>query len=226
MFLAIGSTAPASNDIAQPGHPTLAVRTDVARSRACFNAGKMGRTSTASCSLQISIGRIRSTSEQMSFVLPFRSRNRRAGEGKGRPTMATRSGPRHLLFHPHRPIALLICELATTLSLTEVADGTLSILQAASTLPSGFAGESLGGHIALNEEGVRVYVSNRGHDSISVFELDEARGPTLIQNVESGGTSPRYFLFLEAQRQADCRERGRKQLSGVRDRGGRFANTA
>lgn len=110
------------------------------------------------------------------------------------------SGPRQLLLHPRLPLALLLCELASTLTLFDVVDGTLAARQTLSTLPGGFAGESLGGHLALNAAGDRVYATNRGHDSIAVFTLDAAGTLVLLDHVPCGGASPRFFLLLEEQR--------------------------
>src|SRR5690606_22562252 len=70
-----------------------------------------------------------------------------------------------------------------------------------SSLPADFAGESLGGHLALNAAGDRVYVSNRGHDSIAVFALDASGGEVeLLQHIASGGANPRHFVLLEDER--------------------------
>lgn len=111
------------------------------------------------------------------------------------------SGPRHLLLHPAQPIALLVSELASTLSLLEITGDGLSLRAQCSTLPSGFDGESLGGHLAINAAGDRVYVSNRGHDSIAVFALDAAnRALELTQHIAVGSASPRFFLLLEELR--------------------------
>jgi 6-phosphogluconolactonase len=110
------------------------------------------------------------------------------------------AGPRHIVFHPHLPIALLVCELAATLTVLRVGDGTLAAQRTVSTAPADFAGDNLGGHLALNTAGDRVYVTNRGHDSIAVFALDDAGDLDLLQHVPSGGASPRFFLFLEAER--------------------------
>ena len=107
------------------------------------------------------------------------------------------SGPRHLLFVPGRPLAILLSELASTLTLLEVSrDGMLRPLQIVSTLPAGFKGDSLGGHLALNAAGTRVYVSNRGHDSLALFALEE-RARELLQHVTSTGAHPRNFVLLE-----------------------------
>ncbi|MBC7160317.1 MAG: lactonase family protein [Porphyrobacter sp.] len=111
------------------------------------------------------------------------------------------SGPRHLLFHPVLPLAVLVSELASTLTVLQVEDGRLIERQSISTLPPGFAGDSLGGHLAVDAAGERVYVTNRGHDSLAVFAWDATGRLELLQHVPSGGASPRCFVLLEAARQ-------------------------
>lgn len=111
------------------------------------------------------------------------------------------SGPRHLIFHPSLQIAFLISELASTLSVLEVGEGRLSLRETVSTLPDGFKGDSLGGHIAIDAAGERIFVTNRGHDSIAVFALDETGRPSLMHHTPSHGASPRFCLLLEDQRQ-------------------------
>jgi 6-phosphogluconolactonase len=108
------------------------------------------------------------------------------------------SGPRHLAFHLYRPRALLLSELASTLTIFDVSEDGLTPRETVSTLPSGFSGKSLGGHLALNAVGDRVYVTNRGHDSIAVFAWDAAGNLALLQHVPSGGASPRAFALMEA----------------------------
>jgi 6-phosphogluconolactonase (cycloisomerase 2 family) len=111
------------------------------------------------------------------------------------------SGPRHMLFHGrHRKVAYLACELDSTLVVLDVVDGTLCRRAALSTLPTGWQGANILAHIAANAAGDRLYVSNRGHDSIAVFALDDDGNPHLIQHVASGGASPRVVLLLEHMR--------------------------
>ena len=108
------------------------------------------------------------------------------------------SGPRHLLFHPDAPLLLLVSELASTLTLFGVATDGLTWRSTHSTLPGDFSGDSLGGDLAINAAGDRIYVTNRGHDSIAMFALDVARGTIeLRQYVPSGGASPRNLLLLD-----------------------------
>lgn len=81
------------------------------------------------------------------------------------------SGPRHLAFHPHRPIAYLVSELASTLTILRVEGRRLVAQRTVPTLPAG-AGESKGGAILLSRAADRLWISNRGHDSIATFALD------------------------------------------------------
>jgi 6-phosphogluconolactonase len=106
------------------------------------------------------------------------------------------SGPRHLLFHPDGRRALILSELAATLTILETGPLGLETRQTVPTAPEGFPGENLGGHLWLNSVGTRVYVSNRGHDSLAVFALDANR-LELLQHVPSGGAHPRHFALIE-----------------------------
>jgi 6-phosphogluconolactonase len=126
------------------------------------------------------------------------------GANMGDPVLAYRapagSGPRHLLLHPERPFALLLSELASTLTLLAVKDGILEPLATCSTLPKGWSGDNLGGHLEWPATG-RAYVSNRGHDSIALFEVDLDRTALeMRQHIPSGGQSPRHFIVLEEAR--------------------------
>lgn len=103
-------------------------------------------------------------------------------------------GPRHILVTPG--LTYLLTEMGSTLFvLRREADGRLSELQRLSTLPPGFTGPSDGGHLELH--GDRLYVTNRGHDSVSVFAIGGDGTLQMIQNIPSGGCSPRHLLLLD-----------------------------
>lgn len=111
------------------------------------------------------------------------------------------AGPRHMARHPRQPLAYVVCELSNALHTLDVrADGTFVGRHSISTLPAGHRGASQAAHIAIDRAGKRIYVSNRGHDSIAVFALDAAGVPTLVQHVASGGHWPRVFALLDAER--------------------------
>ncbi len=108
------------------------------------------------------------------------------------------SGPRHLARHPRLPVAYLLAELANTVTVLRAnRDGSFTGGETLSTLPAGFDGASYGAHIALNRAGTRLYLSNRGRDSIAVFAIGGDGGLTLMQHVGCGGHWPRLFLLRE-----------------------------
>jgi 6-phosphogluconolactonase len=109
------------------------------------------------------------------------------------------SGPRLLVCHPDGRRALVLCEMAATLTLLDEGPLGFETLHAVSTAPPGFAGDNLGGHLTLSPAGTRAYVSNRGHDSLAVFTLAEGQ-LELLQHVPSGGAHPRHFALLEVER--------------------------
>jgi 6-phosphogluconolactonase len=110
------------------------------------------------------------------------------------------TGPRHLARHPRLPICYLVAELANTVTVLHAQDdGSFRANSVISTLPAGVRDASYAAHIALNAAGSRLYVSNRGHDSIAVFAIEADGAPHLMQHIDCGGHWPRFFLLLEDQ---------------------------
>jgi 6-phosphogluconolactonase len=107
-------------------------------------------------------------------------------------------GPRHLALHSHLPLAFLVCELGNTLtSLRREPDGRLTRIARVSSLPAKFTGHNQAAHIVMNRKGDRVYVSNRGHNSIAVFKVDQHGRLAHLQTIATGGDWPRFFRLLE-----------------------------
>lgn len=106
------------------------------------------------------------------------------------------AGPRHFAFHPRLPFAYVINELDSTINAFryDADEGRLETIQTISTLPDDFQGESTCAHIQISADGAFVYGSNRGHDSIAVYRIDERRGTlALVQIIGTGGRMPRNF---------------------------------
>lgn len=111
------------------------------------------------------------------------------------------AGPRHLIFHKDGVHAYLVTELSNVVIVLKAAkDGRLEATQTISTLPDGFQGESYCAHIALNAAGNRLYVSNRGHNSIAVFSVATDGGLKLVQVSPTLGNWPRFFAMYEDQK--------------------------
>ncbi len=109
------------------------------------------------------------------------------------------SGPRHLVMHPWRPLAYLVSELASTLTVLGIGGDAWSAIATLSTLPADADGDSLVGEIALDASARRLFVTNRGHDSVATFALDHDGMPSLVGHIATGGASPRFVLPLATE---------------------------
>ncbi len=108
------------------------------------------------------------------------------------------SGPRHLAFHPRAPYLYVINELGLTVTAyrRDPATGGLTEVQTASTLPTGQAASPSfsTAEVVVHPSGRFLYGSNRGHDTIVVYAIDEATGRlTLVQHEPTQGSTPRGF---------------------------------
>lgn len=108
------------------------------------------------------------------------------------------SGPRHMIFHPNGKFAYLINELDATVIAYKYDknEGTLSEIQTLLSLPRNFKGENTSADIHITPDGRFLYVSNRGHDSLTAFSINEETGLlTVIGHTPSGGRTPRNFAI-------------------------------
>lgn len=108
------------------------------------------------------------------------------------------AGPRHLDFHPGGRLAYLINELDSTLTACsyDSRSGGLTEVQTVSTLPAGFQGNNTCADLHVHQSGKFVYGSNRGHDSIAAFRIDQSSGRLeLIAHEPTQGRNPRNFVI-------------------------------
>ncbi len=113
-------------------------------------------------------------------------------------TVAPGAGPRHLAFHPLRPLLYVITELGNTMITFEwnAAHGALRELQTISTLPPGYAGVNLAAELQPDATGRFLYGSNRGHDSITLFRIGDPAGTLApISHQPVMGKEPRHFAI-------------------------------
>ncbi len=67
-------------------------------------------------------------------------------------------------------------------------------LEHVSTLPKGFTGHNSCADIHVAPSGRFLYGSNRGHDSIAIFSIDQSNGHlTLVGHQSTQGKTPRNF---------------------------------
>jgi len=111
-------------------------------------------------------------------------------------TLKPGDGPRHLAFHPNEEWVYVINELASTITAFayDVEEGELEEFQTISTLPEDFEGRSTTAEVVVHPSGRFVYGSNRGHESIAVFAVDQETGRlTFVERESCGGSCPRCF---------------------------------
>jgi 6-phosphogluconolactonase len=101
-------------------------------------------------------------------------------------------------LHPNGRYAYVINELDSTMTTLRyhATAGTLATVDTVSTVPSGFAGVSYCADVHISSSGKFLYGSNRGHNSIVVFAIDERTGmPSLVEHVSTEGNWPRNFVI-------------------------------
>jgi 6-phosphogluconolactonase len=111
---------------------------------------------------------------------------------------AVGAGPRHADFNPKKPSQFaLINELNNTVSIYDFDDKTLKInaLDSILTLPSDFKGDNTTAEIFYHPTGKFVYGSNRGHNSIAIFKVDEKGKLTSLGYAPTQGSKPRSFMI-------------------------------
>jgi 6-phosphogluconolactonase len=126
--------------------------------------------------------------------------DRAAGTLTGGKTFPTAPGvaPRHSSFHPRLPYVFVVNERESSLSSYryDVNTGDVNLVQTVPTIPASYTQRSSPADVHVHPNGKFVYSSNRGHDSIAIFGIDEATGRmTLVDIVSTQGSTPRAFNF-------------------------------
>lgn len=106
------------------------------------------------------------------------------------------AGPRHFDFYPDGNFIFVISELNSTITTLKKVGENLEKYQVISTLPADFKGESYCADIHVSKDGKYLYGSNRGHNSIAVFEINgETKKLKSSRFVPVEGNWPRNFAF-------------------------------
>jgi 6-phosphogluconolactonase len=117
---------------------------------------------------------------------------------KNKVSTAVGAGPRHADFNPKNPSQFaIINELNSTIATYNFDDKTLQVnaLDSLSTLPSDFKADNTTAEIFYHPNGKFVYGSNRGHNSIAIFKVDEKGKLTAIGHAPTQGSKPRSFMI-------------------------------
>lgn len=113
-------------------------------------------------------------------------------------TAAPGTGPRHLVFHPNGNFAYLVGELTSEIVVLayDAAEGSFETIQTVSSIPESHTTFNSGSAVRVTKDGRFLYSSNRGHNSIAVYAINES-GNSIerIQLIASEGDTPRDFAL-------------------------------
>jgi len=106
------------------------------------------------------------------------------------------SGPRHFVINSNSTFAYCINELSSSVTVFSYKpeEANLQIEQTIPTLPDDFMEESTCAEIVISPSGRHLYASNRGHDSITAYEINPSTGLlTFLRHTSTEGKTPRNF---------------------------------
>ena len=108
------------------------------------------------------------------------------------------AGPRHLALHPEGKFVFVMNELdSTVVSLAlDPETGNFTFVDAKPAVPADARERNHCADIQISPDGRFVYGSNRGHDSISIFAVDQETGRlTPVGFTPCGGSTPRNLCL-------------------------------
>jgi len=107
--------------------------------------------------------------------------------------------PRFSAFHPRRPYVFIVNEREPSMSSFrfDSATGEVRHVQTVATIADGYSGPRVApSDVHIHPNGRFVYGSNRGDDSIAIFQIDETTGRlSRVDVVKTQGANPRGFSF-------------------------------
>ena len=111
--------------------------------------------------------------------------------------VAAGSGPRHFNFHPNGKYGYVINEMALTVTAFkwDSKKGALTEIQTISTLPKDADRKGAStAEVLVHPSGKWLYGSNRGHNTIALFNINPADGKlTAVDHTSTQGKIPRNF---------------------------------
>ena len=111
-------------------------------------------------------------------------------------SMKPGAGPRHFAFSPDQQFIYVMNELDVTVTVLKKETDRFVVIETVSALPNGYEEGTYGADIHVSQDGRFVYSSNRGHNSIAVFERNSTNGKIKLLGTESvQGDWPRNFTL-------------------------------
>jgi 6-phosphogluconolactonase len=122
------------------------------------------------------------------------------------------SGPRHLVFAQDARVAYVVNELTSSIAVAAREGECWSVVDSVPCVPAAARDGNTSAAIRSDPSSRFLYVSNRGHDSVAVFDVDrESARLTLVEHVSTAGATPRDLgidpsgrLLVVANQDADA----------------------
>ena len=107
------------------------------------------------------------------------------------------SGPRHMIFSHDGKYCYLVNEIANSIMVYQYEDGHFTLIQVIHCVPRHFHGFSSAAAIHMTSSGKHIIVSNRGHDSIVLYRVNQETGKITLLYMVHTGKGPRDFNIID-----------------------------
>jgi 6-phosphogluconolactonase len=108
------------------------------------------------------------------------------------------SGPRHLVFSTDAKFAWVLNEMKNTVTSLSYdgSNGVFKSIGTAFSVPQNYAEPTNAAEIAIHPNHQFLYTSNRGHNSIAIFDVDAQTGLIRLRKwISTRGSTPRNFVI-------------------------------
>lgn len=107
------------------------------------------------------------------------------------------SGPRHMIFSHDGKYCYLVNEISNSIMVYQYHDGHFTLIQVIHCVPRHFHGFSSAAAIHMTSSGKHIIVSNRGHDSIVLYSVNQETGKITLLYMVHTGKGPRDFNIID-----------------------------
>lgn len=127
-------------------------------------------------------------------------------------------GPRHYCYHPNLDVLYTSNEQSSAVTAynLDASAGTLEPFQTVSTLPDGFDENNSNAQIRITGSGKFIYLTNRGHNSIAGYAIDQSSGAVTALGHTPTEPTPRVFNIDPTDQYLYAAGQGSNRLASYR----------